>query len=121
MSHLSSQPPEIKAEKLSQSPRWVGSAWAREKRFADVFGRRMAYIARGVDWIRAKAPFRSRVLCSWRTKKPGKEEGAFDDAYWMRFSPQLATGFLVRYAETGETAEQKLVHAPGRGRARLPR
>jgi len=48
MSHLSSQPPEIKAEKLSQSPHSVGSAWAREKRFADVFGRRMAYIERGV-------------------------------------------------------------------------
>ena len=48
MSHLSSQPPESKAEKLSQSPRWAGSAWAREKRFADVFGRRMAYIERGV-------------------------------------------------------------------------
>jgi hypothetical protein len=48
------------------------------------------------------------------------KEGAFDDAYWMRFSPQLAIGFLVRYVETGETAEQKLVHAPGRGRARLP-
>jgi len=26
----------------------VGSAWAREKRFAKVFGRRMAYIERGV-------------------------------------------------------------------------
>jgi len=48
MSHLSSQPPEIKAEKLSQSPCWAGSAWAREKRFADVLGRRMAYIERGV-------------------------------------------------------------------------
>jgi len=48
MSHLSSQPPEIKAEKLAQSPRWVGSAWAREKRFADVLGRRMAYIERGL-------------------------------------------------------------------------
>ena len=47
MSHLSSQPPEIKAEKLSQSPRCAGSAWAREKRFADVLGRRMAYIERG--------------------------------------------------------------------------
>jgi pimeloyl-ACP methyl ester carboxylesterase len=47
MSHLSSQPPEITAENLSQSPRWVGSAWAREKRFADVLGRRMAYIERG--------------------------------------------------------------------------
>src|SRR5258708_38227217 len=48
MSRLSSQPPEIKAEKLSQPHRWVGGAWAREKRFADVFGRRMAYIERGV-------------------------------------------------------------------------
>ena len=48
MSDLSSQLPEIKAEKLSQSPRSAGSAWAREKRFADVLGRRMAYIERGV-------------------------------------------------------------------------
>src|SRR5258708_7613351 len=56
---------------------------------------RQRTLRRRVDWIRAKAPFRSRVLCSWRTKKPGKEEGAFDDAYWMRFSPQLATDFLV--------------------------
>src|ERR1700736_6483372 len=48
MSHLSSQPPEITAENLSQSPRSAGSAWAREKRFADVLGRRMAYIERGV-------------------------------------------------------------------------
>src|ERR1700751_4989500 len=44
---LSSQPPEITAENLSQSPRSAGSAWAREKRFADVLGRRMAYIERG--------------------------------------------------------------------------
>jgi hypothetical protein len=48
MSHLSSQPPEITAENLSQSPRSAGSAWAREKRFADVLGHRMAYIERGV-------------------------------------------------------------------------
>ena len=48
MSHPSSQPPEITAETLSQSPRSAGSAWAREKRFADVLGRRMAYIERGV-------------------------------------------------------------------------
>jgi hypothetical protein len=54
MSHLSSQPPEIKAEKLSQSPRWAGSAWAREKRFADVLGRRMAYIERGVGHLRLR-------------------------------------------------------------------
>jgi hypothetical protein len=39
MSHLSSQPPEITAENLSQSPRSAGSTWAREKRFADVLGR----------------------------------------------------------------------------------
>ena len=31
MLHLSSQPPEIKAENLSPSPRSAGSAWAREK------------------------------------------------------------------------------------------
>src|SRR5260370_31356504 len=48
MSQLSSQPPEITAENLSQLPRWAASAWAREKRFADVFGRRMAHIERGV-------------------------------------------------------------------------
>ncbi len=48
MSHRSSQPPEITAENLSQSPRSAGSAWAGEKRFADVLGRRMAYIERGV-------------------------------------------------------------------------
>ena len=48
MSHLSSQPPEIKAENSPQLPRSAASAWAREKRFADVLGRRMAYIERGV-------------------------------------------------------------------------
>jgi haloalkane dehalogenase len=47
MSHSSSQPPEITAENVSKSPRSAGSAWAREKRFADVLGRRMAYIERG--------------------------------------------------------------------------
>lgn len=47
MSHLSSEPPEIAAEKVSQSPRSAGSAWAREKLFADVLGRWMAYIERG--------------------------------------------------------------------------
>ena len=36
------------AENLSQSPRSARSAWVREKRFADVLGRRMAYIERGV-------------------------------------------------------------------------
>ena len=36
------------AENLSQSSRSACSAWAREKRFADVLGRRMAYIERGV-------------------------------------------------------------------------
>ena len=50
MSHLSSQSPEITAENLSQSPRSAGSAWAREKRFADVLRRRMAYIERGVGY-----------------------------------------------------------------------
>jgi pimeloyl-ACP methyl ester carboxylesterase len=48
MSQLPSQPAEITAENLSQSPLSAGSAWAREKRFADVLGRRMAYIERGV-------------------------------------------------------------------------
>jgi haloalkane dehalogenase len=48
MSQQSSQPPKIMAENFSQSPRSGGSAWAREKHFADVLGRRMAYIERGV-------------------------------------------------------------------------
>jgi haloalkane dehalogenase len=48
MSHLPSQSPEITAENRSQSPRSPGSAWSREKRFADVLGRRMAYIERGI-------------------------------------------------------------------------
>ena len=47
MTRQSSQSPEIRAENLSQSPRWAGSAWASEKRFANVLGRRMAYIERG--------------------------------------------------------------------------
>src|ERR1700744_1098114 len=47
MSHLSFQPPENTPENMSQSPRSAGSVWAREKRFADVLGRRMAYIERG--------------------------------------------------------------------------
>jgi hypothetical protein len=46
MSHLSSQPTEIMPENPSQSTRSAGSAWAREKRFADVLGRWMAYIER---------------------------------------------------------------------------
>src|ERR1700744_670040 len=48
MSQQSSGQPKSAAENLSQSPRSAGSAWAREKRFADVLGRRMAYIERGV-------------------------------------------------------------------------
>ena len=51
MSDLSSQLPEIKAEKLSQSPRSAGSAWAREKRFADETVRR-----------RVEAAIRKRLL-----------------------------------------------------------
>ena len=47
MSHLSSQPTEITPENPSQSTRSAGSTWAREKRFADVLGRWMAYIERG--------------------------------------------------------------------------
>jgi hypothetical protein len=65
MSHLSSQPPEIKAEKLSQSPRSAGSAWAREKRFADVLGRRMAYIERGVG----------TQSCSFTATRPPRSYG----------------------------------------------
>ena len=48
MSHLSSQSTEITPENPSQSTRSAGSAWAREKRFADVLGRQMAYIERGL-------------------------------------------------------------------------
>jgi haloalkane dehalogenase len=48
MSQQSSGQPKSAAENLSQSPRSAGSAWAREKRFANVLGRRMAYIERGV-------------------------------------------------------------------------
>ena len=48
MSQQSFQPPEITAENLSQSARSAGSAWAHKKRFADVLGRRMAYIERGM-------------------------------------------------------------------------
>ena len=47
MSQQSSQPTEITVETLSQSSRSAGNAWAHEKRFADVLGRRMAYIERG--------------------------------------------------------------------------
>ena len=47
MTQQSSQLPEITAEDLSQSRRSAGRAWAREKRFADVLGQRMAYIERG--------------------------------------------------------------------------
>jgi hypothetical protein len=47
MSHLSFQPTEITPENPSQSSRSAGSAWVREKRFANVLGPRMAYIERG--------------------------------------------------------------------------
>src|SRR5882672_2946477 len=35
-----------------------------------------------VDWIRAKAPFGSRVSF-WLEDRNSRQEGAFDDAYWM--------------------------------------
>ena len=41
MSHLSSQPPEITAEKLVTITSLGRQRWAREKRFADVLGRRI--------------------------------------------------------------------------------
>ena len=47
MSHTSSQTPETTTENPARSPASAGSAWAREKRFADVLDRRMAYIERG--------------------------------------------------------------------------
>jgi hypothetical protein len=74
MSHLSSQPAEITAENLSQLPRSAGSAWAREKCFADVLGRRMAYIERGVGhpivFLHATRPPRSCGEVSCRTSRP---------------------------------------------------
>jgi hypothetical protein len=48
MSDPSSQSSEITAEKSASSPCSAASAWVREKRFADVLDRRMAYIERGV-------------------------------------------------------------------------
>ena len=41
MSHKSSQPLEITAENSPQLSRSAAGVWAREKRFADVRGRRM--------------------------------------------------------------------------------
>jgi len=74
MSHLSSQPPEIKAENSPQLPRSAASAWAREKRFADVLGRRMAYIERGVGTqscsFTATQPPRSYGEVCCRTLRP---------------------------------------------------
>lgn len=48
MSHESSLSSEITAENSSQVPCSAAHAWAREKRFADVRGSRMAYIERGM-------------------------------------------------------------------------
>ena len=48
MTQQSSQSPEITAENFPKPSRSAGGAWAREKRFADVLDRRMAYIERGV-------------------------------------------------------------------------
>jgi haloalkane dehalogenase len=47
MPHTSFRPPETTTEKPTGSPGSTGSAWAREKRFADVLGRRMAYVECG--------------------------------------------------------------------------
>ena len=47
MPHHSSQSSNHSTEHMSQSSRFEGSAWAREKRFANVLGRQMAYIERG--------------------------------------------------------------------------
>jgi pimeloyl-ACP methyl ester carboxylesterase len=47
MPHPSSQSSNLSTEHMSQSSRVEGSAWAREKRFANVLGRQMAYIERG--------------------------------------------------------------------------
>jgi haloalkane dehalogenase len=42
------RPPEVTNENSTPLPGSAGGAWAREKRFAEVLGRRMAYIERGV-------------------------------------------------------------------------
>ena len=47
MPHRSSPSSNLSTEHMSQSSRFEGSAWAREKRFATVLGRQMAYIERG--------------------------------------------------------------------------
>ena len=47
MSHTPFRPPETTTENPARSPGSAGSAWAREKRFADVLSRRMAYVERG--------------------------------------------------------------------------
>jgi hypothetical protein len=74
MSHLSSQTAGNHGENLSQSPRSAGSARAREKRFADVLGRRMAYIERGVGhpivFLHGNRPPRSCGEVSCRTSRP---------------------------------------------------
>ena len=44
MTHIAGQQPAQRPPNLATSP---GSSWAREKRFADVLGRRMAYVERG--------------------------------------------------------------------------
>jgi len=41
------QPQNPAPEKPAQSPAQETSAWAGEKRFVDVLGRRMAYVERG--------------------------------------------------------------------------
>ena len=58
---------EITAENLSQSTRSAGIAWAREKRSADVVGRRMAYIERGKGYQCHPSLF-ATPLCSWPRK-----------------------------------------------------
>jgi haloalkane dehalogenase len=47
MSTPPSESPGTTAESLPRPPRSAGSAWEREKRFAEVLGRRMAYVERG--------------------------------------------------------------------------
>ena len=47
MAHHSSQSSNHSTEHMSQLSRFEGSAWAREKRFANVLGRQMAYVERG--------------------------------------------------------------------------
>jgi pimeloyl-ACP methyl ester carboxylesterase len=61
----------ITAENVSRSPRSAGSAWAREKRFASVLGRLMAYVGEGRPLVLLHANPTSSFL--WRGVLPHVE------------------------------------------------